>query len=313
MSGRILSVGSVNLDHLVRVPTIPRPGATVLARSLTTSPGGKSFNQAAAARLLGGDVELVAALADDAAGATVRDDLADLGIVVDRVVRSERAATGSAFITVDDDGENAIVVVPGANAELTMTDGVAAAVAAADVVLLALEVPVETVAACARHGAASGGTVVLNLSPYQSVPRELLKDCSVVVVNEHELLEVLPGQALPGADEDWSPVMADLAGAGIRRAVVTLGAEGAVVLDSGHAARVLAPRIRAVDTTGSGDAFAGALGYGLSVGLDLVEAAGLGARVGACAATRPGARPSYPTRSELEEWTAEQATAPGQA
>ena len=240
----------MNLDHLVRVPTIPRPGATVLARSLTTSPGGKSSDQAAA-RLLGGDVEL------------------------------------------------------------TMTDGVAAAVAAADVVLLALEVPVETVAACARHGAASGATVVLNLSPYQSVPRGLLQDCFVVVVNEHELLEVLPGQALPGADEGWSPVMADLAGAGTRRAVVTLGPDGAVVLDSGHAARVLAPRIRAVDTTGSGDAF-GALGYGLSVGLDLVEAAELGARVGACAATRPGARPSYPTRSELEEWTADRATAPGQ-
>ncbi len=310
MDGRIVSVGSVNLDHVIRVPTIVRPGETMLARSLAVSPGGKSFNQAAAARLLGGDVELVASVADDAAGTVIRDDLDNLGIASDRLVNSQDAATGLAFINVDDDGENAIVVVSGANATLTMTDGMAGAIADADIVMLALEVPIETVAACARRGAASGGRVILNLSPYQPVPRELLDDCFLIIVNEHELLHLLPGRTPPEAGADWSrsQLASDLAGIGIGRAVVTLGPRGAVVLEPDQVTHIVAPRVQAADTTGSGDAFAGALGYGLSIGLDLAEAAQLGARVGAYAAMRPGARPSYPTRLELDEWLAERDT-----
>ena len=300
--GRVVSVGSVNLDYVVRVSTIVRPGETILARSLAVSPGGKSFNAAAAARLLGGDVELVATIADDDAGTLIRHDLCSLGFTTDHLISSRDAATGMAFINVVDDGENAIVVVPGANATLAMTEGMASAVAGADVVLLALEVPVETVAACARQAAASHAAVLLNLSPYQPVPRELLDDCFLVVVNEHELAGLLPGRVVPDADGDWSAITADLADIGIRRAVITLGPRGAVVLQSGTATRAPAPRVQAVDTTGSGDAFAGALAYGLSIGLDPIKAAELGAQVGAYAATRPGARPSYPTRTELEEW-----------
>lgn len=289
-TGRIVSAGSVNLDHSFRVPAIPKPGETLLAESVRTSVGGKSFNQAAAARLLGGDVELVAMVGADAAATTVRDDLRELGIRADRILVSPDEPTGSAFITVDAGGENSIVVAQGANARLTATD----AVAEADVVLLALEVPADTVVACARRAATSGAKVVLNLSPYRPVARELFEDCFVVIVNRHELACLLPD-----AGDDWT---AALRSRGIGRAIVTLGSAGAAVVDAGECTRVPAVEVHAVDTTGAGDAFAGAVGYGLARGMDLVAAARLAAEVGAFAATRPGARPSYPTLRQLENW-----------
>ncbi|MBK1787892.1 ribokinase [Prauserella cavernicola] len=301
-TGRILSIGSVNLDHSFRVPSIARPGETLLAESVHTGVGGKSFNQAAAARLLGGDVELVAMLGDDAAARTVEHDLRGLGIGSGRILVSRDHPTGSAFISVDADGENAIVVAQGANARLTVTGEVDAAVSEADVVLMALEIPVETVAACARRAAANGAKVVLNLSPYQPVDADLLRDCFVVIVNDHELARLLPDTATPHVTDDRAQVAAALRRRGIDRAIVTLGSRGSVVFESGEHTPVPAVRVRAVDTTGSGDAFAGAVGYGLAHGLDLVAAAALASEVGACAATRPGARPSYPTMAELEAW-----------
>ncbi|UOZ05600.1 ribokinase [Amycolatopsis sp. WQ 127309] len=295
---RIVSVGSVNLDHSLRVPAIAQPGETVLAESVRISPGGKSFNQAAAARLLGGDVELVAMVGDDDAARTVMDDLRGLGIRSDRVVVCRDEPTGSAYISVDPAGENAIVVAQGANAKLTATDEVEAAIAEADVVLLALEVSLGAVAVCARRAATYGAKVVLNLSPYRPVADALLRDCFVVVVNRHELARLLPGTA----DGGWPEIAATLRRKGIHRAIVTLGSQGAVLFEDGEYTRIPAVRVDAVDTTGSGDAFAGTVGYGLSRGLDLLAAATLAAEVGALAATRPGARPSYPTMDQLEVW-----------
>ncbi|MBB4689227.1 ribokinase [Amycolatopsis jiangsuensis] len=299
-TGRIVSVGSVNLDHSLRVPAIAKPGETVLADSARAGTGGKSFNQAAAARLLGGEVELVAMTGDDDAARTVRTDLRDLGIVSDRVLVCRDEPTGSAFISVDATGENAIVVVPGANARLTATDEVSAAVVEADVVLLALEVPLDTVTTCARHAAASGAKVVLNLSPYRAVPDELLRDCFVVIVNRHEL-----AQLCRDVPDGWAETAAALDRAGIRRAIVTLGAQGSVLFEAGEHTRVPAVRVNAVDTTGSGDAFAGAVGYGLARGLDLLAATRLASGAGALAATRPGARASYPTMAQLGDFLEE--------
>ncbi|MFD4640199.1 ribokinase [Lentzea sp. NPDC058436] len=301
-TGRIVSAGSVNLDHSARVPSIAKPGETLLAESVLTSAGGKSFNQAVAARLLGGEVELVAMVGDDSAGRAVLDDLRELGIGADRVLVSREVPTGSAFISVDAAGENAIVVAQGANARLTATDEVVAAVSEADVVLLALEVPLGTVAACARAGAANGAKVVLNLSPYQRVPAELLHDCFVVIVNDHELTNLLSDNGSINVAGNWAETAATLQYMGVDRAIVTLGARGSVLFERGEYTRVPAVPITPVDTTGSGDAFAGAVGYALSRGLDLVDAVRLGSEVGALAATRPGARSSYPTLRELEVW-----------
>ncbi|GAA3572656.1 ribokinase [Amycolatopsis ultiminotia] len=301
-TGRIAGIGSVNLDHYLRVPAIPQPGETVLAGSVHTSVGGKSFNQAAAARLLGGDVEFVAMVGADGPARAVKDDLRDLGIASDRVLVCQDEPTGSAFISVDDAGENAIVVVQGANARLTATDEVDAAVAEAEVVLLALEISAETVAACARRAAANGAKVVLNLSPYRPVTEDLLRDCFVVIVNHHELTRLLSGTATPDLTGSWAETAATLRRRGIRRAIVTLGSRGSVLFESGEYTRISAVPVRAVDTTGSGDAFAGAIGYGLSIGLDLAEAAGLASEVGAFAATGPGARRSYPTMQQLTAW-----------
>ncbi len=288
----------MNLDHSLRVPAIANPGETLLAESVRISPGGKSFNQAAAARLLGGDVELVAMVGADDAARTVMDDLRDLGIRRDRVLVCQGERTGTAYISVDPAGENAIVVAPGANTKLTATTEVDTAVSEADVVLLALEVSLDTVAECARRAARCGAKVVLNLSPYQPVADALFRDCFVVIVNHHELAQLLPGAVADDGAETASLLRRE----GIRRAIVTLGSQGAVLFEDGEHTRVAAVRVDAVDTTGSGDAFAGTVGYGLARGLDLLTAATLASEVGAFAATRPGARPSYPTLDQLEVW-----------
>lgn len=301
-TGRILSVGSVNIDHCLGVPAIPKPGETVLAESVSTCVGGKSFNQAAAARLLGGDVELVAMVGEDDAARTVNDELRELGIGSERILVSRDEPTGSAFISVDASGENSIVVVPGANAKMASCGEADAAVAEADVVLLACEIPVDAVAAFARRAAMTGAKVVVNLSPYRPVAEELFRDSFVVIVNDHELARLRADAMPPGTAEDDAETAAALRHMGIRRAIVTRGSRGSMLVDADGCTSIPAVQVNAADTTGCGDAFAGTVGYGLACGLDLAAAVRLGSEVGAFAATRPGARPSYPRMSQLEAW-----------
>lgn len=305
--GRVIAVGSVNVDTVVRVRAIPAPGETATATGIARSIGGKSFNQAAAAAAYGASVELVALTGEDAAGAQVRASARRFNIGAAHLASTAEAPTGQAFVTVDDRGENSIAVVPGTNALLTPTDEVLALVASADVVLLALEVPVATVIACARHASEHGTLVVLNPSPVRMLADDVLRSCDVVVVNRHELA-VLSGETPDGEvaaeGADWESLAVRLQHRGLPACVVTLGAAGAVVLEHGQHTMVDPFPVTAVDTTGSGDAFAGTLAAVLAQGGHLTTAATEAAAVGAYAATGHGAAPSYPMREELEAWLA---------
>ncbi|TFV67303.1 UNVERIFIED_ORG: ribokinase [Bacillus sp. AZ43] len=283
-------VGSLNEDVLVAVGRLPGRGETVVGRSAVRAPGGKGANQAAAAGSLGPGVHMVGRVGDDPAGERQLAALARAGVDVGRVLRTPGVPTGSATIPVEDGtGENLIVVVPGANAELTPGDADAAPVRDARVLLLQLEVPLETVRAAAR---AASGTVVLTPAPPQPLPTELTGLVDVLVPNEHELA-ALAGAA-PG---ERSPAdLVELARSVVPcPVVVTLGARGALLVPpDGDALLQPPPPVTAVDTTGAGDCFCGALAQALAADPDLPAAVRFAVAAAALSTTGPGARGALP-------------------
>jgi ribokinase len=259
-------VGSINLDFVARVERLPRPGETVTDASLDRFPGGKGANQAVAAARLGAKVTLRGAVGDDAFAGEALADLRAAGVELDL---HTGGATGIALIVVEEGGENQIVVVPGANAEL----GVAPVAGA---VLCQLEIPAETVEAAAE----SADFFCLNAAPAKPLPAALVERCDLVVVNRYEL-EALPLQP--------------------HFVALTLGAEGAVLLEDGQeVVRAAPPRVEAVDGTAAGDAFTACLVVSHLEERDWEESLRRACAAGALAASRPGAQPSLPTASDLE-------------
>jgi ribokinase len=239
-------------------------------------------------------VSIIGGVGDDANGSLLRRTAEEAGVDTTRLVTIADTPTGTALIAVDDAGENTIIVSPGANGRLTSAVLGEVAITADTILGLALEVPMETVVEAARQARAAGATVLLNPSPWRPVPPQLLASTSVLLVNNGEARAVLGTEPT-----DHASVLAALIGLGVPAAVVTLGADGAIVFD-GEATAIAPVRVDAVDTTGAGDAFMGALASRLADGDDLVTAARFAVRVGAFAATKLGAQSSYPTLAELE-------------
>jgi ribokinase len=292
----LLVIGSANADLVIGVGRRPAAGETVLGSDLAVHPGGKGANQAVAAARLGARTALVARVGDDSHGRILLDSLRSSGVDTSGVLTGG-APTGVALITVDPSGDNSIVVSPGANGRLTPDDirNSAGLLRSARVVSAQLEIPLETVLETVRN-LAPGSRFVLNPSPPRRLPAELLAACDPLIVNEHEA-RVIAGEDLSGEPEDWAAALLAL---GPRSVVVTLGAEGALVASAEGAVRVPSVAVRAVDTTGAGDAFTAALGRRLGLGDPLPAAAAYAARVGAAAVTRKGAQESYPTAEEVE-------------
>ena len=291
----LLVVGSANADLVVAVDRRPGAGETVLGSDLVVHPGGKGANQAVAAARLGARTALLARVGDDGHGQLLRTSMESAGVDTSGVLVGG-APTGVALITVDPSGDNSIVVSPGANGRLTPDDVREARelFAAAPVVSTLLEIPLDTVAEVARS-LADGARLVLNPSPPAPLPDEVLAVCDPLIVNEHEAKVILGTE--PGPDpEEWARQLLAL---GPRSVVITLGAEGALVADAAGAERVASVKVKAVDTTGAGDAFTAALAWRLGAGASLAEAAAYAARVGAAAVTKEGAQASYPTSDEV--------------
>jgi ribokinase len=305
MSGpRVVVVGSVNIDLVVTAPVLPRPGETVLGHDFTQVPGGKGANQAIAAARAGGGTLLVGAIGSDAFGVTLRARL-QASTVDTSLLRVRYGASGVALIVVDGEGENAIVVAPGANAALVdLTDAELAAIAGADVLLCQLEVPVETVLAAARAGRDAGTRVVLNATPFRPLPAELLGAVDLLVVSR---IEATMMTGLPAVDVDTgeavdASILLDPLLESVSRVVVTDGADGAWYGErSGTRVHVPAPVVEAVDTTGAGDAFIGALAVAWGEGRDLVDAVRWASASGAAAVRRLGASSGLPQRAVIEE------------
>ncbi|MGW2365265.1 ribokinase [Streptomyces sp. NPDC001667] len=296
----VLVVGSANADLTVRVGRRPDAGETVLGSDLVESPGGKGANQAAAAARLGTRTALLAKVGDDAYGELVLAGQRASGAEVRHVVVEKGARTGTAMIIVGADGDNSIVVSPGANAHLSPADVRASreVIAGSAVVSLQLEIPEETVREAVRVARETATRVVLNPSPPPAgdLDPELFEAADPLVVNEHEARRI--SELHCAGAREW---ITGLRRMGARSVVVTLGGRGALVLDATDDEPAVVPGVPAevVDTTGAGDAFTGALAGQLATGASLLEAARFAVRVGAAAVSKSGAQPSYPTRAEL--------------
>ncbi|AIT61609.1 ribokinase [Corynebacterium doosanense] len=288
----IVVVGSINADVTVTVARHPRPGETLLGSGNPVTAGGKGANQAVAAALLGADVALVGAVGRDANAVPATARLRESGVDMSAVAQTDEV-TGMAMITVADDGENTIIVIPGANATVDAgyVESHAGLISGADIVLLQGEIPADGFAAAISLAT---GRVVVNLAPVIDVAPDALLRADPIMANEHEADLILRMLGAEPASEDPYDLAAALLEAGFSSAVLTLGAEGALVADTSGIEPVPTPRVTAVDTTGAGDAFAGALVHRLAEGDTLVDAALFAARVGAFAVTRHGAQASYP-------------------
>lgn len=298
----VVVVGSLNADLVVRVSDRPGAGETVLGSDLATYPGGKGANQAVAAGRVDGSVAMIGRVGADGHGALLRESLAAAGVDAGHVRDTDRP-TGVAMIIVDSDGDNSIVVSPGANGVLTPDDVAAARemIASAPLLCLQLEIPFDTLGAAAALAAEAGTRMVLNLAPAAAVDADVLKLCDPLVVNEHEAAFLLGGEV--DAAQDPAGVAAMLRELGARSVVITLGSAGAYAADAAGEAHLPAPKVSVVDTTGAGDAFVGALAVRLARGDSLGTAAAYAVKVGSLAVQREGAQSSFPTGAEVDALT----------
>ena len=303
---KVTVVGSFNMDLLIRTPRMPVKGETILGGPFITGPGGKGANQAVAAARLDADVTMVVKLGQDAFGDQAAANLAKEGIRPDFVLRDGGSHTGVAFIVVDNAGENMIVVALGTNALLTPTDIDAAqeAIAGADVALFQLESPLDTVFHAVRLAHEAGVTVMLNPAPGQAISPELLSMVDVFTPNQTEL-QLLVGRDLSGFKNltglnEVEAAARDLLAHGVGTVVVTLGADGALIVTPGSVQHVQGYKVEVVDTTGAGDAFNGALAVALAEGHPLPEAVRFANAAAALQVTKVGTAPAMPYRRDVE-------------
>lgn len=298
----IVIVGSLNMDLVVQVPTIPAPGETVLGNNFATIPGGKGANQAVAAARLGAKVSLIGRVGSDAFGEQLLANARKEGIDVTHVGCDPAAASGVAMIAVDAQGQNSIAVASGANYCLT-ADHVRKAWAALDKVnllVMPLETPLETIETAVSLANQAGVKVILNPAPAQKLPHPILAGVDVLVPNEPETTQ-LTGIEIDSPESTRKAAQALLA-LGVGHVVLTLGSRGALVLAGGtnQFTQVEPYPVKVIDTTAAGDAYVAGLAVALSEGKELVEAAQFANAVGALAVTKQGAQPGMPTREDVE-------------
>ncbi|WP_293666327.1 ribokinase [uncultured Parabacteroides sp.] len=297
---QILVVGSSNTDMVIKAAHLPRPGETILGGTFFMNPGGKGANQAVAIARLGGSVSFICKTGSDIFGHQSQQLFAEEGINTSYVFSDSEHPSGVALITVDEKAENCIVVASGANANLMPSDlaRVEEAIEQADLVLMQLEIPMETVCYVADLAWEKGKKVILNPAPAHPLSAELLRRLYLITPNETEA-EMISGVKI--TDESSACEAARvLFGMGVQNVIITLGSKGALIYCDGKSEIVPAWKVEAVDTTAAGDVFNGALTVALSEGRDLKEAARFACKASAISVTRVGAQSSAPYRNEVD-------------
>jgi ribokinase len=299
----VLVAGAINTDLVARVRVAPEAGETVTGTDFAIFGGGKGANQATAAARAGAPTAILGALGDDDFGQQRRSELEAGGVDLTAITTATGAASGVALIIVEAaSGQNRIAYVPGATLTVTAEQAVAAIRRVQPTVLLTtLELPLEALSVLFDAARESGATTLLNATPEAITAKSLLARVDYLIVNETEAADLL-GQIV--AVEDSREAALSLLDLGSKCAVITLGAQGAVITSDGTVTHLPAPTVDVVDTTGAGDAFCGAMAAALAAGLDPVEAARIGVITGSLATTRHGAQPSIPTRAEVEQFQA---------
>ena len=297
---QILVVGSSNTDMVIKAAHLPRPGETILGGTFFMNPGGKGANQAVAIARLGGPVTFICKTGSDIFGHQSQQLFEEEGINTSYVFSDSGNPSGVALITVDEKAENCIVVASGANANLLPSDLEKAeeAIERADLVLLQLEVQMETVCFVADIAWQKGKKVILNPAPAHPLPADLLRHLYLITPNETEA-EMITGVKITDESSAGEAARA-LSGMGVQHVIITLGSKGALIYSNGKAEMVPALKVEAVDTTAAGDVFNGALTVALSEGRSLKEAARFACKASAISVTRVGAQSSAPYRNEVD-------------
>lgn len=305
MNQSIVVVGGSNIDLIAQIARFPRPGETIGDAVYSQAYGGKGANQAVAAARCGGRVDLITCVGDDSFGQTIKSNLAHEGIGTDYVRQDNTAATGTAIILVNEQGENCIAVAPGANGQLVPhhIDEARIAISRAEIVLLQLEIPFETVAYVIDLAKSLGKQVLLNPAPARSLDDDLLRKLHILVVNETEA-ELITGRSV-GSPEEVQQAAQTLRQKGPEVVVITLGAQGSYYATRREQRMVEAYPVQAVDTTAAGDVFCGALAAALSQSTKLGEAVKFANAAAALSVTKLGAQPSAPTEAEVKGFLSE--------
>lgn len=299
----IVVVGSLNMDLVIQVPTIPKPGETVLGDNFATFPGGKGANQAVAAARLGASVAMVGQVGADTYGESLINNLSTEGVNIDQIFVDEFSATGVAMISVDASGQNSIVVASGANFTLTGEHIQSAweKIGDIDILIMPLETPPDTIFESARLANKRDVKIVLNPAPARLLDAELLSLVDVLVPNEHEILQV--SEYYDSANTEVEKAARTLIDQGVNAVVTTLGSKGVSIVENSKNEVLLPPfSVDVVDTTAAGDSFVAALAVGLGEGKTLYEASYFANAAGALTVTKLGAQPSLPTRTDVKEF-----------
>ena len=289
----IVVVGSAMMDLTAYADVLPEPGQTLAGQLFTTGFGGKGANQAVMAAHCGAQVHFIGKLGDDVFGKAIADNFVKVGIDSHYVGRSE-TPTGIAHISVDGNGENRIIIIPGANHEIEISKAIEAinSIDNLSVVIAQCEIKQEVTLAAFKAAKARGCTTILNPAPFQEISAALLELCDWIIPNETEFRE-LHGE-LPTSDEILKSFRPG------KNSIVTLGSKGAVYISAdGQIHHAPAPKVTAVDTTGAGDSFVGSFAFGLASGKDPIEAMKLGSAIASLSVTRKGAQSSYPNQTEI--------------
>ena len=299
--GKILVIGSSNTDLIAKVRRFPVAGETIEGTMFLQAMGGKGANQALAAHRSGGDVSFVTCLGDDANGRNTLQYYKDEGLDVSSALIVEAIPTGTAMILVNDEGENCIVITPGANHELSppYIDTIAKQIGTASMVMLQMEVPIETVRRACDLAVQFETRVLLNVAPAREIDADLLKMVDILVVNETEI-EKISGKSIAELGEE--KVIDSLVKKGAKVVILTLGRNGSLVRQGKILRHVPAFQVEAVDTTAAGDTFCGALVACLGKGKDLIASVQFATAAAALCVTRMGAQPSIPTEEEVNQF-----------
>ncbi len=296
----IVVVGSTNTDMVIKTSKLPLPGETILGGEFLMNPGGKGANQAVAAARLGGKVTLVAKTGEDIFGRQTKSLFESENLDTEFLFSDSESPSGIALITVDSHAENCIVVAPGANARLVRQDIdlAAAAIQNAEIVLMQLEIPLDTVIYATEIAFKAGKKVILNPAPAQPLPIELLEKLYMITPNETEA-ELLTGIHVTDQISAESAARV-LLGKGVQVVVVTLGNKGALLVTPDICKLIPGYQVEAIDTTAAGDCFNGALAVAISEDAGLIKAVGFANKAASISVTRMGAQASAPYRSEVE-------------
>lgn len=298
---KIVVIGSLNMDCVIETPHMPNAGETISGRSISLIPGGKGANQAYAVGILGGNVAMIGAVGDDGFGKTLKGSLDHVGVDTSSIPVIQGETTGQAFITVDDQGENAIIIIAGTNGlvKKELVQKYQKQIEDSDIVIMQLEIPLETVQYVKDLAVSLGKTVILDPAPaIGNLPEGFFEHVDYIKPNETEL-EILTGTKME-TQEELTVGARKLLSQGVKNVIVSLGEKGCLLVSEKEETFFPAQKVKALDTTAAGDSFTAAFALALSEGKSCHEAIRFGQKVSSVAVTRKGAQTSIPTREEVD-------------